>query len=123
MRELPTGTVTFLFTDIEGSTRLLQQLGRERYVRALSEHRQLLREACTAHGGVEVDMQGDSFHFAFQVAGEAIAAAAATQRIFAAHVWNDEPIRIRMGLHTGAPSQADNLYAGLDVHRGARVMQ
>jgi class 3 adenylate cyclase len=68
MRQLPTGTVTMLFTDVEGSTRLLQELGRERYVEALETHRRLLREACTQHGGVEVEMQGDSFHFAFETA-------------------------------------------------------
>ena len=122
MRQLPSGTVTLLFTDIVGSTRLLQELGRERYVRALTEHRRLLREAFTAHGGVEVEMQGDSFHFAFPYARDAVAAAAAGQRALAGHEWESEPITVRIGLHTGEPMQADGLYAGLDVHRAARVM-
>jgi predicted ATPase/class 3 adenylate cyclase len=122
MRELPRGTVTMLFTDIQGSTRLLQQLGRENYVEALQAHRRLLREALTAHGGVEVEMQGDSFHFAFPTARGAVAAAAAGQRALAAHEWADEPIRVRMGVHTGEPVVTGGLYAGLDVHRAARVM-
>ena len=120
--ELPSGTVTLLFTDIEGSTRMLQDLGREAYVRALTEHRRLLREAFTSHGGVEVEMQGDSFHFAFPYARDAVAAAAAGQRALAEHAWESQPIKVRIGLHTGEPMQADGLYAGLDVHRAARVM-
>jgi predicted ATPase/class 3 adenylate cyclase len=122
MRQLPSGTVTLLFTDIEGSTRMLHELGRERYVRALTEHRTLLRETFCAHGGVEVEMQGDSFHFAFPFARDAVAAAAAGQRALAEHAWEAEPIRVRIGLDTGEPMQADGLYAGLDVHRAARVM-
>ena len=121
-RQLPAGTVTLLFTDIEGSTRLLQELGRERYVRALAEHRRLLRDTFAAYGGVEVEMQGDSFHFAFASAREGVAAAAAAQQALAGHAWEVEPVRVRMGLHTGEPIQADGLYAGLDVHRAARVM-
>ena len=121
-RPLPTGTVTLLFTDIEGSTRMLQELGREAYVRALSEHRRLLREAFTSQGGVEVEMQGDSFHFSFPFARDAVAAAVAAQRTLAEHVWEAQPLRVRIGLHTGEPMQADGLYAGLDVHRAARVM-
>ena len=121
-RQLLAGTVTLLFTDIEGSTRLLQELGRDRYVRALTEHRRLLREAFGTHGGVEVEMQGDSFHFAFGSAWDAVAAAAAAQRALAEHGWEMGPVRVRMGLHTGEPVQADGLYAGLDVHRAARVM-
>ena len=120
--DLPTGTVTLLFTDIEGSTRMLQELGREAYVRALTEHRRVLRETFTAHGGVEVEMQGDSFHFAFRYARDALAAAVAGQRGLAAHSWESEPIKVRIGLHTGEPMQADGLYAGLDVHWAARVM-
>ena len=120
--ELPGGTVTLLFTDIEGSTRMLQELGREAYVRALTEHRRLLREAFTSHGGVEVEMQGDSFHFAFPYAREAVAAAVAGQRALAEHDWESQPIKVRIGLHTGEPMQADGLYAGLDVHWAARVM-
>ncbi len=122
MRELPSGTVTLLFTDIEGSTRLLQELGRERYVEALTAHRRLLREAFGARGGVEVEMQGDSFFFAFPFARDAVAAAAAGQQALASHRWEHEPIRVRIGLHSGEPVQADGLYAGLDVHRAARVM-
>ncbi|TMM23247.1 MAG: adenylate/guanylate cyclase domain-containing protein [Actinobacteria bacterium] len=122
MRELPIGIVTLLFTDIEGSTRLLQQLGRERYVSALSVHRRLLREAFARHGGVEVDTQGDSFLFAFGSARASVAAAVEGQRALALYRWPDEPVRVRIGLHTGEPVAADGLYAGLDVHRAARVM-
>jgi predicted ATPase/class 3 adenylate cyclase len=121
-RKLPGGTVTLLFTDIEGSTRMLQELGREAYVRALTAHRQLLREAFSSHGGVEVEMQGDSFHFAFPYARDAVAAAVAGQRALHEHTWESQPITVRIGLHTGEPVQADGLYAGLDVHRAARVM-
>jgi predicted ATPase/class 3 adenylate cyclase len=122
MRQLPTGTVSLLFTDIEGSTRLLSELGRVGYVPALRQHRRLLRDAFTAHGGVEVEMQGDSFFFAFPFARDALAAAAAGQRALTDHRWESQPIRVRMGVHTGEPEQADGLYAGLDVHRAARVM-
>ena len=122
MGGLPSGTVTLLFTDIEGSTRLLQELGRERYVEALTAHRRLLRRAFSDAGGFEVEMQGDSFHFSFASAHDAVRAAAAGQRALAAYDWPDEPIRVRIGLHTGEPLIADGLYAGLDVHRAARVM-
>jgi predicted ATPase/class 3 adenylate cyclase len=122
MRELPSGTVTLLFTDIEGSTRMLQELGREAYVRALTAHRRLLREAFTSHGGVEVEIQGDSFHFAFASARDAVSAAVAGQRALHEHEWESQPIRVRVGLHTGEPVQAEGLYAGLDVHHAARVM-
>ena len=122
VRDLPRGTVTLLFTDIEGSTRLLQELGRDRYVDALTMHRRLLREAFAAHGGVEVEMQGDSFFFSYASAREAVAAAADAQRALAGHDWPVAPIRVRMGLHSGEPVVVDNLYAGLDVHRAARVM-
>jgi hypothetical protein len=101
---------------------MLRRLGRERYVAELAEHRRLLREAFARHGGVEVEMQGDGFHYAFSYARDAVAAAADAQRALAEHRWIDEPIRVRMGLHTGEPSVQDNLYAGLDVHRAARVM-
>jgi class 3 adenylate cyclase len=122
MAELPTGTVTLLFTDIEGSTRLLQELGRERYMRALSDQRRIVREAFTRNGGVEVEMQGDSFHFAFAQAHDAVAAAAEAQRALAEHEWESEPIRIRIGIHTGEPVPHEGLYAGIDVHRAARIM-
>ena len=101
---------------------MLQELGRDAYVRALTAHRQLLRAAFTSHGGVEVEMQGDSFHFAFPYARDAVAAAVAGQRALLAHEWESQPIAVRIGLHTGEPVQADGLYAGLDVHRAARVM-
>jgi predicted ATPase len=111
-----------LFTDIEGSTRLLQELGREDYVRALTEHRQLLREAFTARGGVEVEVQGDSFLFAFDSPQAASAAAESAQRALAEHNWESDPIRVRIGVHTGEPVAVDGLYTGLDVHRAARIM-
>jgi predicted ATPase len=113
--ELPTGTVTFLFTDVEGSTRLLQELGGE-YAAVLEEHRRALREAFARHGGVEVDTQGDAFFIAFAKASDAIAAAAEGRDALAGG-----PIRVRMGLHTGEPVLADGGYAGIDVHRAARI--
>ena len=115
MRDLPTGTVTFLFTDIEGSTRLLHELG-DRYPDALAEHRRLLRQAFCRHGGTEVDTQGDAFFVAFADARAGVAAAAEAQAALA-----DGPIRVRMGLHTGEPIVWAEGYAGLDVHRGARI--
>ena len=122
MANLPRGTITLVFTDIEGSTRLVQKLGQDVYVRALEDHRRLLRRAFTFHGGVEVEMQGDSFHFAFTDPCEALLAAAQAQRALAEHEWECEPIRVRIGIHTGEPLVTDHLYAGLDVHRAARVM-
>src|SRR6059058_1631836 len=115
MRELPTGTVTFLFTDIEGSTKLLQELG-DAYADALAEHRRVLRNAFAAHGGVEVDTQGDAFFVAFARAADAVAAARDGQAALA-----DGPIRVRMGLHTGEAVVTEEGYVGLDVHRGARI--
>ncbi len=115
-RDLPTGTVTFLFTDIEGSTRLLRQLGTERYAEALAEHRRVLRDAFAVEGGVEVDTQGDAFFVAFPTATGAAAASIAGQRALASG-----PIAVRMGLHTGTPMVAAEGYVGIDVHRGARV--
>ena len=122
MVELPSGTVTMVFTDVEGSTRLLERLGRDAYMRAFEVHRRVLREVVARYGGVEVEMQGDSFHFAFAHARDAAAAAAAAQCALAEHDWESEPIRVRMGIHTGEPIVSGNLYAGLDVHRAARVM-
>jgi predicted ATPase/class 3 adenylate cyclase len=119
---LPRGTVTLLFTDIEGSTRLLQELGPNPYVRALEDHRRLLRRAMTRNGGVEVEMQGDSFHFAFSDARAGVVAAAEAQHALADHRWESQPIRVRIGIHTGEPLFSGGLYAGLDVHRAARVM-
>src|SRR5437764_9324765 len=121
MAELPSGTVTLLFTDIEGSTRLLQRLG-ERYAEVLAAHHRLLREAFAAHGGREVDAQGDAFFVAFPRALEAVRAATAAQRALAAHPWPEgAAVRVRMGLHTGEPTRTGGRYVGLDVHRAARV--
>jgi YVTN family beta-propeller protein len=119
--ELPRGTVTFLFTDIEGSTRLLKKLG-ERYSEVLDAHRNILREAAEARDGREVDTQGDSFFFAFARANAALGAAVAAQRVLAEHAWPDEgEVRVRMGLHTGEPAIGDERYVGLGVHRAARI--
>jgi predicted ATPase len=115
VRELPSGVVTFLFSDIEGSTRLLEQLG-ARYVDALGEHRRRLRAAFARHGGVEVDTQGDAFFVAFASAGGALRAAADAQAAL-----GDGPVRVRMGVHTGEPLLWEEGYAGLDVHRAARI--
>jgi predicted ATPase len=115
MRELPTGTVTFLFTDIEGSTRLLHELG-DAYAGILAEHRRVLRDAFTTHGGVEVDTQGDAFFVAFARATAALSAAADAQRAL-----EDGPLRVRMGLHTGEPLVTEEGYVGIDVHRAARI--
>ena len=116
MADLPAGTVTFLFTDIEGSTRLLHELGAEGYAAALAEHRRALREAFAAHGGVEVDTQGDAFFVAFPTAPEALAAAAEAQAAL-----ESGPIRVRIGLHTGTPIVTEEGYVGADVHRAARI--
>ena len=120
MLDLPAGRVTFLFTDIEGSTRLLRALG-ERYAEALSDHRRLLRACFVRHGGVEVDTQGDSFFVSFPDAVEALAAAEDAQRALFAHGWSGAELRVRMGLHTGEPLVTDGHYVGIDVHRGARI--
>jgi class 3 adenylate cyclase len=121
MRELPQGTVTFAFTDIEGSTSLLKQLG-DVYATVLAEHRSLVREAFGAHAGVEIDTQGDAFFYAFARARDAVAAAAKTQRAHAVHRWPEGvTLRVRMGLHTGEPTVAEEGYVGLDVVRAARL--
>jgi predicted ATPase/class 3 adenylate cyclase/DNA-binding CsgD family transcriptional regulator len=118
---LPTGTVTFLFTDIEASTRLLQHLG-DRYADVLTAYRRLLRAACKKNGGREVDTPGDAFFVAFSRARDACAAAVAAQRAIAAHPWpKDTVVRARMGLHTGEPLNVGTGYVGLDVHRAARI--
>jgi predicted ATPase len=114
--ELPTGTVTFLFTDVEGSTKLLHSLGEHAYAEALADHRRLLRQACGRHGGVEVDTQGDAFFFAFGGAADALAAA--RESIAALE---PGPIRVRIGVHTGTPLATDEGYVGVDVHRAARI--
>ena len=119
--DLPGGTVTLLFTDIEGSTRLLQRLG-DAYAGVLAEHQRLLREAFAAHGGREVDTQGDAFLVAFPRATDAVAAAVAAQRALAAYPWpGGAAVRVRMGLHTGEPTATGGRYVGLAVHRAARV--
>jgi predicted ATPase len=116
VQALPTGTVTLLFTDVEGSTRLLHELGAPAYAGALAEHRRLLREAFARHGGVEVDTQGDAFFYAFATAAAALEAAGEAQRALAGG-----PIRVRMGVHTGTPHVAAEGYVGPDVHRAARI--
>jgi predicted ATPase len=116
VHDLPSGTVTLLFTDIEGSTRLLEELG-ERYASVLAEHRRLLRDAFSRHGGVEVDTQGDAFFVAFARAGDAAAAAGEAQQALAGR-----PVRIRIGIHTGEPVLTEEGYVGVDVHRAARIM-
>jgi len=113
--ELPTGTVTFLFTDVEGSTRLLQDHG-TRYAELLAEHRKALRAAFAGHGGVEVDTQGDAFFVAFARATEAVSAADAAREAL-----SGGPIRVRIGIHTGEPQLTDEGYVGIDVHRAARI--
>src|SRR4051794_1243968 len=114
MRALPAGTVTFLFTDIEGSTRLLSELG-ERYADVLAEHRRLLREAFARHGGVEIDTQGDAFFVAFPTAPGALEAAAEAQAVMTG------PVHVRMGLHTGPPLARGAGYVGAAVPRAARI--
>jgi YVTN family beta-propeller protein len=118
--ELPSGTVTFLFTDIEGSTQLLKQLGRDGYESVLAEHAGILRAAFTAHGGQVVDTQGDSFFASFQTATDAVAAAVDAQRELEAAEW-PEPVRVRMGLHSAEPKASGERYVGIGVHRAARV--
>ncbi len=119
--ELPTGTVTFVFTDIEGSTALLDRLG-DGYGDVLFAHQALLRAVWDAHGGVEVSTEGDAFFVAFSSASRAVAATAAAQAALAAHSWpHGEQIRVRMGVHTGEPRIRDGDYWGPDVHYAARV--
>src|SRR5919109_860235 len=115
-KDLPSGIVTFLFTDIEGSTKLLDEVGEARYEEALTEHRSKLRGAFGQHGGVEVDTQGDAFFYAFADAVEAVAAAVEGQDAL-----TDGPFRVRMGLHTGEPRLTEEGYVGREAHRGARI--
>ena len=122
MLDLPTGTITLLFTDIEGSTLLLQQVG-EQYSRVLAECRQVLRTAFQQSHGYEVDAQGDACFFAFTRATDAIFAAVAAQRALASHAWPEGAVvRVRVGLHTGEPLRTADGYVGLDVHQAARIM-
>jgi len=121
MADLPSGAVTFLFTDIEGSTRLVKQL-RERYGAVLADHQRLLREAFAAHRGYEVDTQGDSFFVAFSSARDALLAAVESQLALSSHPWPEGvAIKVRMGLHTGQAVAHDGRYTGLSVHRAARI--
>jgi class 3 adenylate cyclase len=110
------GVVTFLFTDVEGSTRLIEELGEETYVQALTEHRRVLREAFSAHGGVEVDTQGDAFLYAFADPGGGLSAAAEGQQAL-----DPGRLSVRMGLHTGEARLTDEGYAGRELHRAARI--
>jgi class 3 adenylate cyclase/tetratricopeptide (TPR) repeat protein len=119
--ELPSGTITFLFTDIEGSTRLLKQLS-DRYADVLADHHRLLREAFAQHGGQVVDTQGDAFFVAFPRARDAVEAAVAAQRALATQRWPDAvELRVRIGIHTGEPIVGTDRYVGLGVHRAARI--
>ena len=118
---IPSGTVTFVFTDIEGSTRLLQELG-DAYADVARDHRRIVREAFAARGGTEVDTQGDAFFFSFPRASDAVAAAVTAQRSLASHEWpQGREVRVRMGLHTGEPQVGEEGYLGLDVVRAARI--
>src|SRR5215208_3202954 len=121
MPELPSGAVTFLFTDIEGSTRLVKQL-RDRYADALNDHQKLLRASFAAHRGHEVDTQGDSFFVAFSHARDAVLAAVEGQLALLNHEWPEgTELRVRMGIHTGRAVASDGRYTGLAVHRAARI--
>ena len=115
--DLPTGTVTFVFTDVEGSTSLLNELGAEAYADALADHRAVIREACIRNGGVEVDTQGDAFFFAFPTAPGALDAASE----FTDHLAANGQIRVRVGVHTGTPLLGEEGFVGHDVHRAARI--
>jgi class 3 adenylate cyclase len=121
VQELPRGTVTFAFTDIEGSTELLKRLG-DGYADLLREHRRIIRDTFTASDGVEIDVQGDAFFFVFPRARDAVAAAVEAQRAHATASWPDgATVRVRMGLHTGEPAVHEEGYVGLDVVRAARI--
>jgi class 3 adenylate cyclase len=122
MSSLPGGTVTFVFTDIEGSTQLLQELGDEAYGRVSGDHRRLVRETFGAQGGTEIDTQGDAFFFSFPRARDAVAAAVDAQRALHDHEWPEgKEVRVRMGVHTGEPHVGEEGYLGLDVVRAARI--
>jgi len=122
-RVLPTGTVAFLFTDIEGSTNLSQSLARDRWEALLARHREIIRAAIAAHDGVEDKTEGDGFLVVFERTADAVAATVDAQRALAAEPWPDDgQVRVRMGIHTGdGRLDADGEYVGADVHRAARV--
>lgn len=121
MADLPSGAVTFLFTDIEGSTRLVRRL-RGRYAEVLGEHQRILREAFSQHGGLEIDTQGDAFFYAFGTAHEAVLAAVDAQRALSSHSWPEEiEVKVRIGIHTGQAAPVNGRYTGLAVHRAARI--
>ena len=120
MSELPTGTVTLLFADVEGSTRLARELG-DAWAGVLADVRRLLRDAVGGAGGLEVDSRGDELFAAFADADPAATAALAAQRSLGVHPWPGSAVRVRMGLHTGSPTLEENGYAGVDVHRASRI--
>ena len=122
MSTLPGGTVTFVFTDVEGSTQLLQELGDEGYGRVSGDHRRLVRETFGARGGTEIDTQGDAFFFSFPRARDAVTAAVDAQRALRDHEWPEgKEVRVRMGVHTGEPHVGEEGYLGMDVVRAARI--
>ena len=122
MPNLPSGTVTFLFSDIEGSTALLKRLGDEQYAELLRTHRRLVRETFAEYHGQEIDTQGDAFFYSFHRAREAVAAAVAVQRAHAEQAWPEGvSVRMRLGLHTGEPAVGEDGYTGLDVVRASRI--
>ena len=122
MSSLHSGTVTFAFTDIEGSTKLLQELGDEAFGALSRDHRRIVRETFGATGGSEIDTQGDAFFFSFPRARDAVNAAVSAQRALHEHAWPDgREVRVRMGLHTGEPHVGDEGYLGIDVVRAARI--
>ena len=121
MAELPSGTVTLVFTDIEGSTRLLTSLG-VRYEAVLADHRRLLRDAFSSHGGIEVDTQGDALFYAFAKAHDAVTAAVEAQQALSSHDFcPGVELRVRMGIHSGEPTVTEEGYVGPDVHVAARI--
>jgi class 3 adenylate cyclase len=121
MAQLPAGTVTFVFTDLEGSTALVKRLG-DAYGEVLSQHRRIVRDTFGAAGGTEIDTQGDAFFYAFPRAREAVGAAVEVQRAHATAEWpSGVEVRVRIGLHTGEPAVGEEGYHGLDVVRAARI--
>jgi len=123
MAQLPTGTITFLFTDIEGSTRLLQELG-SGFTKVLERHHKLIRSAVTQHNGVEIKTEGDSFFCVYSTATDAVASAVEIQRGLAAEDWAEgRDVKVRIGVHTGVGALGGDDYVGMDVNRGARIAE